>query len=67
VLVNHLGDRVAKKNNVLVKRLNLTLQFDAVNEVNRHWHMFTAQGVKKRVLQELTFVVIAHDILRVSE
>jgi len=51
----------------MVKRLNLTLQFDAVNEVNRHWHMFTAQGVKKRVLQELTFVVIAHDILRVSE
>jgi hypothetical protein len=29
--------------------------------------MFAAQGVEERVLQELTFVVIAHDILRVSE
>jgi hypothetical protein len=67
MLVNHLGDRVAKQDNVLVKRFNLALQLDAVNQVNRDRHMFAAQGVEERVLQELTFVVIAHDILRVSE
>jgi hypothetical protein len=29
--------------------------------------MLAAQDVEERVLQELTFVVIAHDILRVLE
>lgn len=32
VFVNHLGDgSVSQENNVLIERLNLTLQFDTVN------------------------------------
>jgi hypothetical protein len=34
MLVNHLGDRVAKQHNVLIKRFNLALQLDAIDEVN---------------------------------
>ena len=65
VLVHHLGHRVAQQHNVLVERFDLTLQFDAVDQVNGHRHMFTPELVQKRVLQELAFV-IAHDMFRVQ-
>jgi hypothetical protein len=65
VLVDHLGDRVAQQDDVLVEGLDLALQLDAVDEVDRHRHMLTAQGIEEGVLQELPFV--AHDILRVQE
>jgi hypothetical protein len=42
------------------------LKFDAVDEVNRNRHVFTAQSIEEGVLQQLTFV-IAHDIFRVQE
>jgi hypothetical protein len=58
-----LGDSVTQKNHVLVERLDLALKFDAIDQVNGHRHMLTAQCVQERVLQKLTFV--AHDILRV--
>jgi hypothetical protein len=68
VFVNHLRDGVAQQHDVLVERFDLALQLDAVDEVNRHWHMLTTQSVEEGVLQQLTFVVvIAHDILRVLE
>jgi hypothetical protein len=41
----------------------LALEFDAVDQVNGHWHMLAAQSVEEGVLQKLPFVV--HDILRV--
>jgi hypothetical protein len=63
VLVDHLGHGIAQQHNVLVKRLNLTLELDAIDEVNRHRHMLTAQSIEKWVLKKLPF--IAHDILRV--
>ena len=64
MLVNHLGHGVTQQNYVLVKGFNLSLQLDTVDQVNRHRDMFPAQGVKKRVLKKLTFVV--HDIFRVE-
>ncbi len=66
MLVDHLGDGVAQEHNVLIERFDLALKLDAVDEVNRHWHMLTAQSVEEGVLQQLTFV-IAHDIFRVQE
>jgi len=41
----------------------LALEFDAVDQVNGHWHMLTTQCVEEGILQKLPFVV--HDILRV--
>jgi hypothetical protein len=49
----------------LVEGFDLALQFDAVDQINRDRHMFSAQGVQEGVLQKLTFV--AHDILRVQK
>jgi hypothetical protein len=66
VFVNHLGDGVAQQHDVLIERFDLALKLDAVDEVNRHWHMLTAQSVEEGVLQQLAFV-IAHDIFRVQE
>ena len=63
MLVDHLSDGVAKQNDVLVKRLNLALKLDAIDQINGNWHVLTAQGVEEGILQKLPFVV--HDILRV--
>jgi hypothetical protein len=49
----------------LVKRFDLALQFDAVDQVDRDRHMLAAQRVQEGILQKLTFV--AHDILRVQK
>jgi hypothetical protein len=38
------------KDYVLVERLDLALQLDAVDEVDRHGHVFLAQQVEERVL-----------------
>lgn len=65
MFVNHLGDCVAQKHNILVKRFDLTLQLDAVDQVNGHRHVFAPELVQKWVLQELAFV-IAHDMFRVQ-
>ena len=51
MLVNHLRHSVAKQNHILVKRLNLTLQFYPVNKVDGNRNMFSTQGVEKRVLK----------------
>ena len=66
MLVNHLGDGVTQQHHVLVKRLNLALQFNPVDEVNRNGNMLTTQGIEKGILQELAFIV-AHDIFRVQK
>lgn len=66
MLVDHLGHGIAKQNHILIEGLDLTLQFDPVNEINGNRHMLMTQGVEKWVLQQLTFV-IAHDIFRVQK
>lgn len=65
VLIDHLCHRIAQQHDVLVKGLDLPLQLDAIDQVNGHGHMLTAQCVEEGVLQKLAF--IAHDILRVGK
>jgi hypothetical protein len=62
VLVDHLGDGVAEKDHILVERLDVPLQLDAVDQVDRDGNMLFSQQVQERVLKKLTFV--AHDMLR---
>ncbi len=64
MLVDHLRHGVAQQHDVLVKRFNLALKFNAVDQINRHGYVLATKLVQERVLQELAFVV-AHDILRV--
>ena len=66
MLVNHLRDGITQKDYILIERFNLPLQFNPVDEINRNRNMLATQGIEKRVLQELTFV-IAHDIFRVQK
>ena len=66
MFVDHLRDGVAQEDNVLIERLDLALQFDPVDEINRNRNVLSTQGIEERVLKKLTFV-IAHDIFRVQE
>ena len=63
MLVDHLSDRVSEQHHILIKRLDLPLKLDAVDQINGHGHVLFSKQVQKWVLKELTFVV--HDILRV--
>ena len=63
MLVDHLRNRVAQQHDILVKRLNLPLKLDAIDQINGNRYMLTAQGVEEWVLKKLAFVT--HDILRV--
>src|SRR5690606_12999422 len=60
VLVDHLADRVLEQHHELVERLDLPLQLDAVHQKNRYRDVLLAQGVQKRVLQRLPFL-LAHN------
>ena len=46
MLVHHLVDAVLKQHNELVERIDLPLQFDAVNEINRNRNFFLAQDIQ---------------------
>ena len=65
MFVNHLRNCIAKQYNVLIKRFNLALELDTVNQINRNRNVLTAKRVKKRILQKKAFV-IAHDMFRVQ-
>ncbi|MEY3105293.1 MAG: hypothetical protein RJA72_1325, partial [Pseudomonadota bacterium] len=47
MLVDHLCHRVSQQNHVLIKGLDVPLQFDAVDQVNRHGDVLLAKHVKK--------------------
>ena len=64
MLVDHLRHGVAQQNDILVEGLNLPLQLDAIDQIDRYGHMLKAQLVQKGILQELAFFVI-HDIFSV--
>jgi hypothetical protein len=53
VLVDHLAHRVAQKHDELIERLDGALQFDAVDEIDRHRHALTPQRIQKWILQRL--------------
>ena len=63
MLVNHLRNGITKQDHILVERFYMPLQFDAVNQIDGNWDMFTTQCVQERILEKLAF--IAHDMLRV--
>ena len=56
VLVDHLGHSIAQQHHVLVERFDVTLQLDAVDQVDRHRNMLFAQQVQEGVLKKLPFV-----------
>lgn len=65
MLVDHLGDGVTQQHDVLIKRFDLSLQFDTVDQVNGHRYMLPTQSVEEGILQELAFII--HDIFRVRK
>src|SRR5690554_8032280 len=50
MLVYHLADSVLQQNHELVKRLDLALQLDAVDQKDRNRNAFLAQSIEVRVL-----------------
>src|SRR5262249_11485668 len=56
VLVDHLGHGVLQEHDVLVKRLDLPLELDSIDQVDRDRNVLLAQRVEERVLQQLPFV-----------
>lgn len=50
MFVNHLIDAVAQQHDKLIEGLDLSLQFDAIDEEYRHRHALFAQDVEERVL-----------------
>jgi hypothetical protein len=51
VLVDHLADGVAQQDDELIERFDRALQFDAVDEIDRHRHTLASQRIQKRILQ----------------
>jgi hypothetical protein len=47
VLVNHLGDGIAKQNYILIERFNLALQLDTACPITETVFMLATQGVEK--------------------
>src|SRR5699024_10066301 len=50
MLVDHLAHCVLQQHHILVERLNLALQLDAVYQKDGNWNAFLSQSVEKRVL-----------------
>jgi hypothetical protein len=50
VLVDHLRDRVSKQDDVLIERFDLTLELDAVDEVDRNGNVFFSEEIQEGVL-----------------
>ena len=55
VFVNHLGHGIAQQDHILIKRFNLPLQFDSVNQIDGNWDVLTTQCVQERILEKLAF------------
>ena len=56
MFVDHLSDGVFKQNDVLVERLHLALQLDAIDQVDGDLNVLFAQCVQERVLEGLPFI-----------
>src|SRR5690242_2083196 len=55
VLVHHLADAVLQQDHELVEGFDLTLQLDAVDQINRNRDFIPPERVQERLLQGLTF------------
>ena len=56
MFVDHLRHSIFEENDILVERLNLALQLDAVDEVDGDLNVLFAQRVQERVLEGLPFI-----------
>ncbi len=56
VLVNHLLGSVHKHEGVLIERLDVPLELDTVDQVDRDWYTLTTKRVQEGVLQGVAFV-----------
>ena len=65
MLVDHLRYGVTQQDYILIKRFDLTLQFDTVYQVNGDRYMLPTQSVQEGVLKKLAFII--HDIFRVRK
>jgi hypothetical protein len=54
VLVDHLAYRIAQQNDELVEGFDRALQFDAIDQIDRHRHALATQRIEERILQRLT-------------
>jgi len=50
VLVDHLADSILQQDDELIKRLDLPLQLDAIDQIDGNRDAFLTQGVQIRVL-----------------
>ena len=64
MLVDHLRDGVAKKNDVLVEGFDLPLKLDPVDEIDRHGDALLAEGIEEGILKKLTLVSSHFYVLR---
>jgi hypothetical protein len=53
MFVDHLAYAVPEQYHELIERIDLSLQLDAVHQIDRNGHAFFAQGIQERVLQRL--------------
>src|SRR5947209_355112 len=53
MLVHHLTDAISQQDDELIERVDMSLQLDAVDEIDGYGHPLFAQGVQKWVLQRL--------------
>jgi len=64
VLVDHLRHGVTQQHHVLIERLDVTLQLDAVNQVNGHWHVLTTQKVQEGVCRSCPLLLTICSVLK---
>jgi hypothetical protein len=50
MFVHHLGDVIPQQHDVLIKRLDVALKLDAIDEINGDRNMLLAEQIQKRVL-----------------
>jgi hypothetical protein len=53
MFIDHLTDAVSQQDDELIERIDMSLQLDAVHQIDRDWDALFAQGVQKWVLQRL--------------
>jgi hypothetical protein len=47
MFIDHLADRILQQNDKLVEGLDLALELDTINEINRYGYAFPSQSVKE--------------------
>jgi hypothetical protein len=64
VLIDHLTDAVLQQHHELVEGIDLTLEFDAIDQVDGDGDAFLAERVQEWILQGLTSSHIVLPVIR---